>query len=191
MMHTVVYMVRHARSPFKFGEERTRSLSEEGKKEAKKACDVLMDKEIDVIVSSPYARAIETVQALAAHKSLPIKEYEELRERSVKGLDYKLPEQEILKAVKKSFDDKNYCLSGGESIFQAQHRSIPIIKKLLKDYEGKHIVIGTHGNIMTIIMNYFDDAYEYDFWKSTSKPDIYQLVFKGERLTAVERLWHL
>ncbi|WP_353958403.1 hypothetical protein [Bacillus sp. DX4.1] len=60
---------------------------------------------------------------------------------------------------------------------------------MLKDYEGKNIVIGTHGNIMTIIMNYFDDRYGYDFWKSTSKPDIYRLEFKNESLIKVKRLW--
>ncbi|WP_040984953.1 histidine phosphatase family protein [Oceanobacillus jeddahense] len=188
-MNTVVYMIRHARSPFKFGEERTRRLSEEGEIEAKRACDILMDKKVDMIVSSPYTRAVQTVQPLAEHKGLMIKQYEELKERAIKGLDYKLPEQELLKAIKRSFEDKNYCLPGGESTSQAQHRSVPTIQKILLDYKGKHIVIGTHGNIMTIIMNYFDKAYGYDFWKNTSKPDVYKLEFEDESLKAVERLW--
>ncbi|WP_152657694.1 histidine phosphatase family protein [Oceanobacillus sp. CFH 90083] len=188
-MSTWIYMVRHAESPFKFGEERTRRLSAEGEIDAQKVCNVLLDKQVDSIVSSPYTRAVQTVQVLAEQKGLAITEYEALKERAIKGLNYKLSEQELLKAVKKSFEDKNYCLSGGESTFQAQNRSIPIIKRLLEDYAGKHIVIGTHGNIMTIIMNYFDDAYGYDFWKSTSKPDIYRLEFEGEHLKAVERLW--
>ena len=51
------------------------------------------------------------------------------------------------------------------------------------------IILGIHGSIMTIIMNYFDDTYSYDFWESTSKSDIYRLEFEGERLTTVERLW--
>ncbi|MDM5155133.1 histidine phosphatase family protein [Bacillus sp. DX1.1] len=188
-MTPVIYMVRHAKSPFKFGEEKTRRLSKEGEIDAKKVTELLIDKDIDVIVSSSYTRAVQTVQALAMHKGLTIKEYDELKEGPIKGLDYKLSEDEILEAIKLSFEDKNYCLSGGESTLQAQNRSIPIIKNLLKDYEGKNIVIGTHGNIMTIIMNYFDDRYGYDFWKSTSKPDIYKLEFKNESLIKVKRLW--
>jgi 2,3-bisphosphoglycerate-dependent phosphoglycerate mutase len=61
----------------------------------------------------------------------------------------------------------------GETTRQAQERAIPIILKLLSDYEGKKIVIGTHGNIMTIILKYFDTNYGFEFWKQTSKPDIY------------------
>jgi broad specificity phosphatase PhoE len=57
------------------------------------------------------------------------------------------------------------------------------------EYEGKKIVIGTHGNIMTIIMNYYDRNYGYPFWKQTTKPDIYKLFFESKELKQVERLW--
>ncbi len=182
-------MVRHAKSPFIFGKERTRGLSNEGQINANKVTELLKDKQIDVIVSSPYTRAIQTVQGLATCKRLTIKKYEELRERPIKGLNYKVSEQEMLEAIKLSFEDKEYCLVEGESTLQAQNRSIPIVRQLLKEYEGRNIVIGTHGNIMTIIMNYFDGRYGYDFWESTSKPDIYRLVFNNENLIEVERLW--
>lgn len=188
-MVSVIYMVRHAESPYKFGEERTRGLSKKGEADAKKVTELLIDKDIDIIASSSYTRAVQTVQELAFKKELTIKEYEELKERPIKGLDYKLHEQEILGAIKLSFENKEYCLPGGESTLQAQNRAIPIIKQLLKDYKGKNIVIGTHGNIMTIIMNYFDDRYGYRFWKSTSKPDIYRLDFNNESLIEVKRLW--
>jgi 2,3-bisphosphoglycerate-dependent phosphoglycerate mutase len=91
-------MIRHAESPFVFGAERTRELSVEGKLAAKKIKELLMDKDIDIIVSSSYTRAIQTVQDLASHKGLTITEYEELRERPIKGLDYKLPAHEISEA---------------------------------------------------------------------------------------------
>ena len=54
---------------------------------------------------------------------------------------------------------------------------------------GQKIAIGTHGNIMTIILNYFDKNYGYDFWLQTSKPDIYKLEFDGIELLRVNRLW--
>ncbi|SFM34507.1 2,3-bisphosphoglycerate-dependent phosphoglycerate mutase [Gracilibacillus orientalis] len=189
-MATMIYMVRHAESPFKLGEERVRGLSEEGVIAANRVTELLMEKDIAVIVSSSYKRAVHTVQGLALHKGLTIKEYEELKERPIKGLEYKLPEQELLKAIEHSFENKEYCLEGGESTIQAQKRVIPTIIQLLSVYNGKKIVIGTHGNIMTIIMNYFDERYGYDFWKSTSKPDIYKLTFDNKNsLVEVERLW--
>ncbi|MEI5906866.1 histidine phosphatase family protein [Bacillus spongiae] len=186
-MTTTVYMVRHAKSPFIFGEEKTRKLSEEGVYDAKRVMELLREKDIDMIVSSPYTRAVQTVQQLAEKKGLPIFEYEVFKERAIKGLDYKLPEQDILNAIKLSFEDKLYCLQGGESTFEAQSRAIPTFKQLLQ--QNKNIVMGTHGNIMTIIMNYFDERYGYDFWKSTSKPDIYELTFERNHLKDVQRIW--
>lgn len=41
---------------------------------------------------------------------------------------------------------------------------------IIDKYKGKRIAIGTHGNIMAIMMNYFDKKYDYSFWKSLSMP---------------------
>ncbi|MFC4559274.1 histidine phosphatase family protein [Virgibacillus kekensis] len=188
-MKTVIYMVRHAKSPFVLGEESTRPLSSEGLTAANKVMDILIKRDIDYIVSSPYKRAVQTVEGLAKAKGLPVHQYEELRERAIKGLEFELSEDEIDKAIEWSFKDKNFCLENGETTKQAQNRSIPLIMKLLRVHKGENIVIGTHGNIMTIIMNFFNDNFGFDFWKSTSKPDIYKLIFNGEELDSVERIW--
>lgn len=187
-MNTTIYMIRHSKSPFVFGEERTRELSKEGVIDSKKITDLMSHVKIDMIVSSSYTRAIQTIKGIANQKNIEIKIIEELRERQLKG-DYKLPDEEIQEAIKKSYEDYDYFLSGGESIRDVQNRSLPIIKSLLYQYEGKTIILGTHGNIMTIIMNYFNSKYEYDFWKSTTKPDIYKLVFSGTTLQNVQRIW--
>jgi len=146
------------------------------------------NEKIDLIVSSPYIRAIQTIEGIATNKDIEIIVYEQLRERQLKGA-FKLTEDEIQQAIKTSFDDIDFQLTDGESIRDVQNRAIPVIKNLLNNYEGKTIIIGTHGNVMTIIMNYFNKAYGYDFWKNTSKPDIYKLVFSGEELLSVYRLW--
>lgn len=189
-LDTVIYMVRHAKSPYKLGEERVRGLSEEGETDAKRVTELLSDKEISVIASSPYLRAIQTIEGLATQKGLPIIEFEELKERPIMSLEYKLTESEVQDAIEQSFHDKEYCLKEGETTNQAQERAIPVIIQLLNDYKGKKIVIGIHGNIMTIIMNYFDEQYGFEFWKSTTKPDIYELTFDEKHcLKEVNRLW--
>lgn len=60
---------------------------------------------------------------------------------------------------------------------------------MLDKYNGKNIVIGTHGNIMVLIMNYFDSKYDFSLWKNLEMPDIYKLTFKDRELKSVERLW--
>ncbi|RCW48605.1 hypothetical protein DFP97_106308 [Paenibacillus prosopidis] len=42
---------------------------------------------------------------------------------------------------------------------------------------------------MTLIMNYFDNRYDFEFWESTSMPDIYKLEFEEQKLIEVVRLW--
>jgi 2,3-bisphosphoglycerate-dependent phosphoglycerate mutase len=188
-MITYIYFVRHAVSPFVFGNERTRGLSEAGKLAAYKVAEMLMDENINVITSSTYTRAIETVKLLADQLNKPIIEFEELRERSIKGLYYKLTEQELLAGIELSFEDIDFCLEGGETTSEAQNRAIPILENLLIEYAGQKIAIGTHGNIMTIILKYYDNSYGYAFWQQTSKPDIYRLTFEDQKLNAVERIW--
>ncbi|KQB93786.1 phosphoglycerate mutase [Geobacillus thermodenitrificans] len=50
-------------------------------------------------------------------------------------------------------------------------------------------MIGTHGNIMVLIMNYFDKQYDFRFWQRLAMPDIYQLSFRSNELMAIERIW--
>lgn len=189
-MDTTIYMIRHAESPFIIGQERTRKLSNQGEVDAKKVTAIMNEKEIDLVVSSPYIRAIQTIEGIINSKNIKVKVFEELRERQLKGA-YKLPEEEIQQAIKKSFEDIDFKLSGGESVRDVQNRAIPIINDLLNNYETKTIIIGTHGNVMTIIMNYFNKEYGYDFWKNTSKPDIYKLEFSKEKLQLVQRIWEM
>lgn len=154
-MHTTIYLVRHAESPYIAGQELTRGLSPAGWLAAQKVADMLQAADIHVIVSSPYARAKQTVQVLAERKGLPILEFEALRERLIIGQDYNAEWNEVVRAIEKSFTDLDYSLEAGESTGRAQERSLPVIRQLLADYPGKNIVIGTHGNIMTCILNFF------------------------------------
>lgn len=74
----------------------------------------------------------------------------------------------------------DFSFEGRESNKIAQSRGIKGINKVLDKFEGENIVIGTHGNIMVLIMNYFDDNYDYNFWKQLKMPDIYKLSFKDK-----------
>lgn len=41
MMETTLFMIRHAESPFKFGQERTRALSTQGETDANKITELM------------------------------------------------------------------------------------------------------------------------------------------------------
>ncbi|MDQ0915263.1 histidine phosphatase family protein [Paenibacillus sp. V4I5] len=191
-MKTYIYFIRHGIAPFSIEHERTGGtrLSEQGELDAKRVAEILSNEDIDVIVSSSYFRALETVSPLAELLKKEIIPYIELIERPIASLNYAVSEEELLIGIEQSFVDIDFCLPEGETTRQAQERAIPLIMKLLSDFKGKKIAIGTHGNIMTIILNYFDANYGFEFWKQTTKPDIYRLEFEEKELNLVERLWN-
>jgi len=63
------------------GEERSRGLSPKGEADALRVTAILEQAGIDVYVSSPYKRAIQTIKSAANHYS--IEQIEDLREREV------------------------------------------------------------------------------------------------------------
>ena len=184
-LETNIYFIRHAHSPFVFAQERERPLSEEGKKSAEKLIESLQSIHFDAVFSSPYIRSLQTLEGLIEYSGIIIDE--NLKERVLKG-NYQLPEDEIEIAMKESFKNPDFCLEGGESIRQAQYRSLPIIFNIIENPILKNVAIGTHGNIMTTIINYFDSSFGYTFWKSTEKPDIYKLTFDGYQLVTAKKM---
>ncbi|BFT74082.1 histidine phosphatase family protein [Paenibacillus sp. P36] len=185
-MKTINYMVRHAESLYTEGTERTRGLTAKGKRDVEKVTKVLKEEGIDVIISSPYNRAILSIEGLAQNLGLEIKTFEDLRER------YFAEEiiADLMSVIREKFYDFDYSLPGGESNSDCQNRSISVIKNILKEHPGKKIAIGTHGLVMTLMMNYFDSSYGLDFLNQLNKPDIYKLSFENLELKEVIRLWN-
>lgn len=181
---TNLYFVRHAHSTYT-PNERHRPLSERGKKEAAKVTDSLIERNIEVVISSPYCRAIQTVEGIAQliHKEIVL--CENLKERTLSTQ----PVKDFEQAVRMVWENLDFKLSGGESNHEAQSRGVATIEQLLISYQGKHIAIGTHGNLLALILNYYDSCYDYHFWKSLDMPDVFQLTFKGFSLQDIKRVW--
>lgn len=184
-MKTYVYFIRHAESNFVFGKERERPITEKGIIDSKKLLEKLSNIKFDHVISSPYKRAIQTIEPLAKNSEIEL--FEGLREKSLKG-EFKLDKSSIEYAIKKSFIDIDFKLEGGETTSDVQNRAIPIIERALDDKRIKNIAVGTHGNILTSILNYYNQSFGYDFWKSSSKPDIYKCEFHKKELVNIERI---
>ena len=91
--------------------------------------------------------------------------------------------------VKKMFFNPDYRTDWRRVICGLSEKSSENIKRNINNFQGHKIVVGTHGLVMTLMMNYFDNQYGLEFLMNTSKPDIYKLEFKEEQLINVERLW--
>ena len=180
---TTIYFVRHAHSTYT-KEERERPLSEKGQLDAENVTHLLKDRHIDVVISSPYKRAIQTVQGIANTYDVSIQIEEDLRERLLSSESV----TDFNDAVQKVWEDWDFAHEGGESNDVAQRRAVICMQNILKKYEDQNIVIGTHGNIMVLLMNYFDSKYDFRFWKTIRMPDIFKLNFHNEDLVSAERI---
>lgn len=173
-MNTDIYLVRHAHSVYT-QDELNRPLSEKGLTDAGRISDILLNENIDYVLASPYRRAIQTVEGVAKNIGIDILIEEDLKERKIS----EIPVEDFNSALNKLWSDWDFSFDGGESNLEAQRRGINLLNKVLKKYAGKKIVMGTHGNIMVLIMNYFDSIYDFNFWKNLSMPDVYKLSFMG------------
>lgn len=191
-MKTFIYMVRHGESPkADGGNERTRGLTLKGESDAQIVAKLLKDEGIDTFISSPYSRAILTIEGLAQSLGKEMIFFEELKEVVFIGDDKILPDKEVYPLVKKMFSEPDFSLPGGESYTNCRKRVVTILKNIISKYEGKKVAIGTHGAVMTMMMGYFDPQFDLDFLLKTSKPDIYKMEFDEGILTKTERLWRV
>lgn len=182
---TTVYFVRHGDSAFVPNRERERGLTEHGERDAEKIVDILGKEPFDHYVSSPYERAIATIRGLAALHKQEIHIVEELRERDIgviTGVDFKTAKKQV-------YADFDHAFPGGESSKHAQKRAVEALKAIISQHRGKRIVVGTHGDILTLMLNFYDSQYDYTFWTHSTMPDVYKVILEEERLDRVERLW--
>ncbi|MGO4543440.1 histidine phosphatase family protein [Paenibacillus sp. 2TAB23] len=181
---TNLYFVRHAHSLYT-PDELNRPLSTKGLNDAKKVTELLMDLSIEYVISSPYKRAVQTVEGIAAYTGGQILIIEGFRERLLSGM----PVDHFQAAIERVWEDTSFAWDGGESNVVAQKRGVEATLRVLSSYPGKNVVIGTHGNLLVLIMNAFEGSYGFEFWKQLAMPDIYKLSFEGEKLIEVKRIW--
>lgn len=182
---TNLYFVRHAHSTYT-PDELERPLSFKGYADAEKITKTLEKEHIDYVISSPYKRAIQTVNGIAKLIDREIILMDGFKERVLS----EKPVTDFSKAITKVWEDYTYALEGGESNITAQQRGVNATIQVLERYPGKNIVVGTHGNIMVLIMNYFDKNYDFSFWKELEMPDIYKLTFDKATLKKVNQIWN-
>ena len=183
---TTVYFVRHCLPDSAIADDRNRPLTAEGLSDAFKVRDVLKDKAVDVFVSSPYRRSIESIQRAADFFHLEIETDERLRER-------KAGESSGDDVLKKRWSDFSFAESGGECIGSVQQRNIAALKEILERHAGKTVVIGTHGTALSSILNYFDSSFgAEDFLKIVNfMPWIVEMEFDGENLVSKTDIFHI
>ena len=164
-----IFLVRHAHADWTPDENRP--LSAQGLRDAKILADTLAANPIEMVISSPYLRAIQTVQPLASRLGLEVSKDDRFRERALGCFS----DVSFTEAVRRTWMDFSFSYPDGESNSAAQVRAVQALQALTK-HEAEHVAVGTHGNIMALILNYYDPTVGFDFWSKLSMPDYRELV---------------
>ncbi|MDQ0230157.1 2,3-bisphosphoglycerate-dependent phosphoglycerate mutase [Metabacillus malikii] len=139
---------------------------------------------IQRIISSPFVRAVQTIERLSKKIELEIEIDKRLSERRLSSED--LPDW--LEKLKVTYDDFDLKLPGGESSREAAARIRQTVDDVLLNDNTDTVIIVTHGNILSLLINQFDNHFGFDQWRKMSNPDVYLLTYPNENYH-IERMW--
>ena len=173
--------VRHCSAT---GQERDAALTIAGEKQAHFLADFLIQNnlQIESIISSPFTRAIQSIAPFALRTNLPVGEDERLEERILSNN----PMEDWLQKLEYTFTNIDIAFLGGESTKQAMDRVASLIQDILQQKHQVTLLV-THGNLLTLILKYFDNRIGFLAWKNLSNPDIYEITIDEQ--TTIHRLW--
>lgn len=172
-------IVRHAQAE---GQAADAKLTEEGQKQAEELAGCLKGQSIQRIVSSPFQRAVQTIQPLGEKLAIPIEKDQRLTERTLSTEH--LPDW--LEKLKETFFDPNLSFSGGESGNKATKRVIEVVEDIFNRQEKTTVVV-THGGLMALLLRHYNPDYGFEDWLNLGNPDVYVLT-KTDSQTSVKRM---
>ena len=174
-------LIRHCQIS---GQEAEAELTETGRAQAERLAGFLSAYPIDMIASSTYARARQSIEPFALRMGLHI------------HLDHRLIERRLSthaidnwrEVLRDSFDDRSLRAAGGESGREAFDRGWAAVSDLF-DANHRFPIAVTHGNLLSIILNSIDGGFGYDGWASLSNPDVFALREASDGRLEFERIW--
>ena len=176
-----VLLIRHAES-VPVGtpdvEEDERPLTDAGRAAASELAVELDGFEVTAVYSSPYARALETVALLARRRGLEVQVLADLRERRLSSTLHDGWRATLARA----WADADFAAPGGESGRAAQRRAIGILDLLRTRHpDGGRLVLGSHGNLISLMLQALEPAVDFAFHMSMPTPALYRLTHDGLR----------
>lgn len=175
-----IYLIRHCEAE---GQPFEAQLTDRGLKQALELADYFSNIKIDRIISSPYTRAIQSIQPLAERLHLEIENDSRLTERVLSTNNL----TDWFEKLRVTFDDLELKFEGGESSQEAMDRIVEVVEKVFTS-ETKNTIIVTHGNLMSLLLRYYNKNFGFEDWRNLSNPDLFLLKNESNKVT-IERLW--
>lgn len=165
-MKTTIYLTRHGQTEWNL-EKRLQGrgdspLTEQGIQKAKELHERLKTLPIDVIYTSPIARAYNTAQILRGDKSIPVIPCEGLME-----MNFGVYEGRITDEITRENPDWDVecIMKGNTTIAAPEGETLEAVRKrvgeamdcILEENKGKTLLVVAHGITLKALMYYFKD----------------------------------
>lgn len=160
---TKIYIVRHGKTDFneqgRYLGKTDISINAGGEQQAKDLAKNIKNLNIDIVISSPLKRAMETAEIIKPN-NLEIIADSAFIERSAgvyEGLTKDEAKEKYPDLYKKNITKKfNDAPTNGETIADVQNRIFEGLNKIKKNHQGKNILIVTHAMVAKAINKYFN-----------------------------------
>lgn len=162
-----IYFIRHGEPDYTEKDDYKRQLTDKGKQQAMELVSCFNSVNVDGVFSSPYLRAIQTVNPLAKSKGVSVQLIDGLRERKSAG--YIVPESQFRGFAQRQWNDMKFRYEGGESILDVQKRYTKAVSVMLSEAEknGQSILIaGCHITGLCAYLSQFGIIVSYSDFKS-------------------------
>jgi 2,3-bisphosphoglycerate-dependent phosphoglycerate mutase len=174
-------LIRHAAS---MGQEPDASLSAAGEAQAHALAAKLEALGVRELFSSPYRRAISTVEPFAKAGGLTVQVIDNLRERKLaEG-----PVPDFLVHMERSFEDEHYCLEGGESLAATAARGLDALSEIAELAQTSSPAAASHGNLIASILRTIDPQFGFAAWKAMTNPDLFEVTMRESVPAAFGRI---
>lgn len=176
-----IFLVRHCQAT---GQEPEAALTEQGAAQAEQLASFFAAYPIDRIISSPYRRALATIEPFACKQGILIETDERLEERVLSSV----PRPDWYERLRDTFADLSLKLEGGESSQEAMDRACAVIHELLQSESDQTFVLVTHGCLLALVLKAFDERIGFSDWEQLRNPDVFHLTQSREKwqLTRIE-----
>lgn len=176
-----IYIVRHCEAN---GQPSESSLTQKGFEQSIELNQFFSTKQIDRIISSPFLRAIQSIEPTVKSKQLKLETDNRLAERILSTKEY----PDWLKKLEETYNNVELKFDGGESSKEATMRVLSLIEEVINN-KFEHTIIVTHGNLMSLLLRHYDQEFGFEQWKMLSNPDVFELNVETHQ-TKHKRIWN-
>ena len=162
-------------------------LSDEGRARSLSLAKRLAAYDLDVLVSSVEAKAVETAQIVARHLNLPFEIVAGLQEHdrsNVVGLD----RAGFHRAVARLFAHPNEPVFGAETAAQAGQRFVSALHGVLEQHPDANVAAVTHGTVLSLYLAATVGLDAHALWQQLGQPCFAVLSLPERCLTEIVHL---